>query len=145
MVQVIKGLVVTLMVAAVGVVFFAIAYAGVHWYETDSFALIQDLDRDPFATLRRAYADVADLGYYQQALYAAGLALIGMMVLAVMTLLIKRKASNDAKFLSLAEVNRAGLTKRRGVFIGRAGGSLVNVIGAFTQRGSNKRRFTKPK
>ena len=75
MVQVIKGLVVTLMVVAVGVVFFAIAYAGVHWYETGSFALIQDLDRDPFATLRRAYADVAVLGRYQQALYAAGLAL----------------------------------------------------------------------
>ncbi|CAM5272558.1 hypothetical protein ATER59S_00107 [Aquamicrobium terrae] len=145
MVQIIKGLVVTLMVGAVGVVFFAIAYAGVHWYETGSFALIQDLDQDPFATLRRAYADVAIVGRFQQALYAAGLALIGMMVLAVMTVLMTRKASNDAKFLSLADVNRAGLTKRGGVFIGRAGGSLVNVIGAFTQRGSNKKRFTKPK
>ena len=72
MVQVIKGLVVTLMVVAVGVVFFAIAYAGLHWYETGSFALIQDLDQDPFATLRRAYADVAVLGHYQQALYTAG-------------------------------------------------------------------------
>ncbi|WP_287304236.1 hypothetical protein [Mesorhizobium sp.] len=88
MVQVIKGLVVTLMVVAVGVVFFALAYAGVHWYETGSLALIQDLDRDPFATLGRAYADVAVLGHYQPALYAAGLALIGMMVLAVMTVLM---------------------------------------------------------
>ena len=145
MVQVIKGLIVTLMVMAVGVVFFAIAYAGFHWFETGSFALIKDLDQDLFAALRRAYVDVAVLGRFQQALYAAGVALIGVVVLAVMTVMMTRKPTNDAKFLSLAEVSRAGFAKRGGVFIGRAGGSLVNVVGAFTERGSNKRRLTKPR
>lgn len=136
---------ITLMVLAVSIVLFAIAYAGVYWYETGSPAMLAALDADPFVTLRRAWVDVSILERYRQSLYAAGCSAIGVTILTVIVVLLTRKPGSDSRFLSMAEVTEAGLVRRGGVFIGRAGGKLRNVIGPFTQRGSNKRRITKPK
>ena len=143
--RIVKAIFLTLMVLALGVVFFAIAYAGVYWYETKSFSLFKRLDGDLFITLKMAWTDIWFLHQYKRSLYAAGCSSIGIVVLVVTAFVMTRHQSSDAKFLSLPEVIRAGLAKRGGVFIGRAGGSVFNVPGGFTQRGSNRNQLTKPK
>lgn len=124
--------------------FFAIAYAGIYCYETKSFGLLKRLDSDMFITLKMAWLDIR-LGRHRLPLYAAGCTVVAIIILFVATFVMTRRNSSDAKYLSLPEMINAGLTKRNGVFIGRAGGNLFNVPGGFTQRGSNKRQLTKPK
>ncbi|RUX66794.1 hypothetical protein EOA25_41935, partial [Mesorhizobium sp. M2A.F.Ca.ET.040.01.1.1] len=52
---------------------------------------------------------------------------------------------NDAKFMSMADVRRAGLLKPKGIFIGRAGGRLVNVFAPHRDRRTGKLRLTRPR
>lgn len=142
---IIKGIFGTLMAIAMGVVFFAIAYAGVYWWETGSLNAIKRLDGDMYATLKMARADITIQGQYRRTLFASSIALVCVVLMFVLMKLMTKKQGADARFLTVAEVIQAGLAKPSGVFVGRAGGRLSKVFGVFIQRGSNRKSLTKPR
>lgn len=133
--------------AAISIAFAALVaslvYAGLFYAFDNSSALLQALQDDLRASYRSAKLDLA-IGQWHRPAIASGAGVVaGLMLLLAMA---KGKGRpTDARFLSVLDAQRLGLTRKGGVFVGRIGGHLINVPGGFTQRGSGRRRLTKPK
>ncbi|MCA1371041.1 type IV secretory system conjugative DNA transfer family protein [Bradyrhizobium sp. BRP14] len=133
-----------LIIAAAMAAFVAsLAYAGLYYAFDHSTWMFQALQDDLLASYKAARVDLA-VGKWQRPAIAAGAGLAAGAAMLV-TATTGKKKSTDARFLSPMEARRLGLTRPGGVFVGRIGGSLVKVPGGFTQRGSGKRKFTRPK
>lgn len=116
-----------LMAVALGTVCFMVAYAATEWYRTGSRFLFGLIDKDPLTAARYAWADLKalDLARVQ---YAVPAGVFGFLLPLVIAFFIRPARRNGAHFMSMAEIAKAGLTKRGGVFIGRAGGKLVEAL-----------------
>ncbi|MBE0564028.1 MAG: type IV secretory system conjugative DNA transfer family protein [Ochrobactrum anthropi] len=134
-----------LMAVALGAVCFMVAYAATDWYRTGSGFIFSVIDKDPMAAARYAWADLRafNLARVQYALVAGALSFFLPLVIAFF---MRPRRTNDAHFMSMSDVARAGLTKRGGVFIGRAGGKLVEALTLpYRERRTGRRRLTRPK
>lgn len=121
----------------------SLAYAGTYYAFDHSFEMFQALQTDLMASYRAARLDLAAGDWHRPAIAAAAGSIAGLAMLV--TVATGKKRSTDARFLSTLEARTLGLTRTGGVFVGRIGGSLIKVPGGFTQRGSGRRRLTKPK
>lgn len=132
------------LVLAVAISAFAasLIYAGLSYVFDNSTLMLQALQDDMFAPYRAARLELAAGKWHRPAIATAAGLIIGASLLIV-TLAGKRK-STDARFLKPLEAQALGLTRPGGVFVGRIGGSLIKVPGSFTQRGSGRRRRTRP-
>jgi len=130
---------------ALGAVCFMVAYAATDWYRTGSGFIFSLIDKDPMAAARYAWADLSafNLASVQYALIGGALGLILPLVIAFF---MRPRRTNDARFMSMSDVARAGLTKRGGVFIGRAGGKLVETLTLpYRDKRSGRLRLSRPK
>lgn len=134
------GLLVSLAIAALAA---SLAYAGLSYAFDNSSALFQALQADLFASYTAARRELA-IGQWHRPAIAAAAGLFTGATVFIAAVTGKRK-STDARFLKLIEARALGLTRTGGVFVGRIGGSLMKVPGGFVQRGSGRRRFTRPK
>lgn len=132
------------LVLAVAISAFAasLVYAGLSYVFENSTLMLQALQDDMFAPYRAAQLELAAGKWHRPAIATAAGLIIGVSLLIV-TLAGKRK-STDARFLKPLEAQALGLTRPGGFFVGRIGGSLIKVPGGFTQRGSGRRRRTRP-
>lgn len=121
----------------------SLAYAGTYYAFDNSFELFRAVQDDLLASYKAARQDLAVGDWHRPAIAAGAGAMAGIAMLV--TVATGKKRSRDARFLSSLEARALGLTRTGGVFVGRIGGSLIKVPGGFTQRGSGRRRLTKPK
>jgi type IV secretion system protein VirD4 len=121
----------------------SLAYAGLHYAFDNSTWMLQALQDDLMASYKAARLDLY-AGEWHRPVIAAGAGFVAGAAMLI-TLATGKKKSTDARFLSTMEARALGLTRTGGVFVGRIGGSLIKVPGGFTQRGSGRRRLTKPK
>ncbi|WLR95378.1 type IV secretory system conjugative DNA transfer family protein [Shinella zoogloeoides] len=128
--------------AAISAFAASLVYAGLAYALDSSTAMLQALQEDMLASYRAAQLDLAAGKWHRPTIAAAAGLIIGASVL-VAALAGKRK-STDARFLKPFEAQALGLTRAGGVFVGRIGGSLIKVPGRFTERGSARRRRTRP-
>jgi len=134
-----------LMAGALGVVCFMAAYAATEWYHTGSRFLFGLLDDHPLTAAGYAWADLKafNLARIQYALPAGA---FGFFLPIVIAFLMRPPRTNDAHFMSMSDVTKAGLTKRGGVFVGRAGGKLVEALTLpYRDRRTGRLRLTRPK
>lgn len=132
-----------LIAAATAAFVASLAYAGLYYAFDNSTWMFQALQDDLLASYKAARLDLYAGEWYRPAI-AAGAGFVAGAAMLV-TLATGKKKSTDARFLSTMEARALGLTRTGGVFVGRIGGSLIKVPGGFIQRGSGKRRLTKPK
>lgn len=121
----------------------SLAYAGLYYAFDNSTWMFQALQDDLLASYKAARLDLS-AGEWHRPAIAAGAGFVAGVAMLI-TLATGKKKSTDARFLSTMEARALGLTRTGGVFVGRIGGSLIKVPGGFTQRGSGRRRLTKPK
>ncbi len=121
----------------------SLVYAGTYYAFDNSFEMFRALQEDLLASYKAARLDLAAGDWYRPGLAAAAGSIAGLAMLV--TVATGKKRSTDARFLSTLEARALGLTRTGGVFVGRIGGSLIKVPGGFTQRGSGRRRLTKPR
>lgn len=121
----------------------SLAYAGLYYAFDNSTWMFQALQDDLLASHKAARLDLYAGEWHRPTIAAAAGLVAGAAML--ITLATGNKKSTDARFLSTMEARALGLTRTGGVFVGRIGGSLIKVPGGFTQRGSGRRRLTKPK
>ncbi|RWP30360.1 type IV secretory system conjugative DNA transfer family protein [Mesorhizobium sp.] len=133
-----------LMAVALGALLFVVAYAATDWYRTGSHFLFDSINADPRPVFGYAWMDLR-AGRFAKLQYAGAAALFGFVLPLVIAFLMRPPKRNDAKFMSMADVRRAGLLKPRGIFIGRAGGRLVNVLAPHRDRRTGKLRLTRPR
>lgn len=132
-----------LIAVATAVFVASIAYAGLYYTFDNSTWMLQALQDDLLASYKAACLDLY-AGEWHRPAIAAGAGFVAGAAMLI-TLATGKKKSTDARFLSTMEARALGLTRTGGVFVGRIGGSLIKVPGGFTQRGSGRRRLTKPK
>ncbi|MQW01950.1 hypothetical protein GHK46_32940 [Sinorhizobium medicae] len=130
-------------VAAMAAFVASLVYAGLYYAFDNSTWMFEALQTDMLASYKAARLDLAAGDWHRPAIAAAA-GLVASTAMLVTTVTAKKK-STDARFLSMMEARTLGLTRTSGVFVGRIGGCLTKVPGDFTQRGSSKRRLTKPK
>jgi type IV secretory pathway TraG/TraD family ATPase VirD4 len=121
----------------------SLAYAGLYYTFDNSTWMLQALQDDLLASYKAARLDLYAGAWHRPAIAAVTGLVAGAAML--ITLATGKKRSTDARFLGTMEARALGLTRTGGVFVGRIGGSLIKVPGGFTQRGSGRRRLTKPK
>ncbi|WP_195180133.1 type IV secretory system conjugative DNA transfer family protein [Mesorhizobium sp. INR15] len=133
-----------LMAVALGALLFTVAYAAADWHRTGSHFLFDQLNASPLPVFRLAWADLEarDFGKVQYALAAS---VFGFMLPLVSAFLMRPKKRNDSRFMTMSDVSKAGLTKAGGIFIGRAGGRLAEVLSPGRDRRSGKIRVTQRK
>jgi type IV secretion system protein VirD4 len=132
-----------LIAAATAAFVASLAYAGLYYAFDNSTWMFQALQSDFLASYKAARLDLY-AGEWHRPVIAAGVGFVAGAAMLI-TLATGKKKSSDARFLSPMEARALGLTRTGGVFVGRIGGSLIKVPGGFTQRGSGRRRLTKPK
>ena len=130
-----------LMAVALGIVCFMVAYAATDWYRTGSGFIFSLIDKDPMAAAHYAWADLRAFNLTSVQYAVVGGAL-GFFLPLVIAFFMRPRRTNDARFMSMSDVARAGLTKRGGVFIGRAGGKLVEALTYRTMTGARTLRFS---
>lgn len=131
-------------IAAATAAFVAsLAYAGLYYTFDNSTWMLQALQDDLLAPYKAARLDLYASEWHRPVI-AAGVGFVAGAAMLI-TLATGKKKSTDARFLRTMEARALGLTRTGGVFVGRIGGSLIKVPGGFTQRGSGRRRLTKPK
>ncbi|RWP98300.1 type IV secretory system conjugative DNA transfer family protein [Mesorhizobium sp.] len=133
-----------LMAVALGALLFVVAYAATDWYRTGSHFLFDSINADPRPVFGYAWTDLK-AGRFAKLQYAGAAALFGFVLPLAVAFLMRPPKRNDAKFMSMADVRRAGLLKPKGIFIGRAGGRLVNVFAPHRDRRTGKLRLTRPR
>lgn len=134
-----------LMAVALGAVCFMVAYAATDWYRTGSGFIFSLIDKDPMAAARYAWADLRAFNR-ASVQYAVAAGALGFFLPLVIAVFMRPRRTSDAHFMSMFDVARAGLTKRGGVFIGRAGGKLVEALTLpYRERRTGRRRLTRPK
>ena len=134
-----------LMAVALGIVCFMVAYAATDWYRTGSGFIFSLIDKDPMAAARYAWADLRAFNL-TSVQYAVAAGALGFFLPLVIAFFMRPRRTNDAHFMSMSDIARAGLTKRGGVFIGRAGGKLVEALTLpYHDRRTGRRRLTRPK
>ncbi|RVC83443.1 hypothetical protein EN745_02835 [Mesorhizobium sp. M4A.F.Ca.ET.022.05.2.1] len=133
-----------LMAVALGALLFVVAYAATDWYRTGSHFLFDSINADPRPVFGYAWTDLK-AGRFAKLQYAGAAALFGFVLPLAVAFFMRPPKRNDAKFMSMADVRRAGLLKPRGIFIGRAGGRLANVFAPHRDRRTGKLRLTRPK
>lgn len=121
----------------------SLAYAGLYYTFDNSTWMLQALQDDLLASYKAARLDLYAGEWHRPAIAAATGLVAGAAML--ITLATGKKRSTDARFLGTMEARALGLTRTGGVFVGRIGGRFIKVLGGFTQRGSGRRRLTKPK
>jgi type IV secretion system protein VirD4 len=132
-----------LIAAATAAFVASLAYAGLYYAFDNSTWMLQALQDDLLASYKAARLDLY-AGEWHRPVIAAGAGFLAGAAMLI-TLATGKKKSTDARFLSTMEARALGLTRTGGVFVGRIGGNLIKVPGGFTQRGSGRRRLTKPK
>lgn len=137
---IIFGMLVALAMAAV---VSSLVYAGLFLVFDKSSFVFQALENDLFAAYRLARLDVLTGQWTRPAI--AGSAGVTVAVGIMLTAVVGKKKSTDARFLNPVEARALGLTKPGGVFVGRIGGGVMRLPGGFTQRGSGKRSWFRPR
>lgn len=138
------SLLVGLVIAAlVALAVASLAYAGTFYAFDHTTRVFAALDADLFIALKMAYADGLAGEWLRPGIAAAAgfVAATGVLL----TAFTGRKRSTDARFMTVSEAAALSLTRPGGVFVGRIGGGLFKVPGGFTQRGSGKRRWLRPR
>jgi type IV secretion system protein VirD4 len=134
-----------LMAVALGAVCFMVAYAATDWYRTGSGFIFSLVDKDPMAAARYAWADLRAFNL-TSVQYAVAAGALGFFLPLVIAFFMRPRRTNDAHFMSMSDVARAGLTRRGGVFIGRGGGKLVDALTLpYHDRRTGRLRFSRPK
>lgn len=134
-----------LMAVALGAVCFMVAYAATDWYRTGSGFIFSLIDKDPMAAAHYAWADLRAFNL-TSVQYAVAAGALGFFLPLVIAFFMRPRRTNDAHFMSMSDVARAGLTKRGGVFVGRAGGKLVEALTLpYHDRRTGRLRFSRPK
>lgn len=133
-----------LMAVALGAFAFVVAYAATDWFRTGSHFLFDSLNADPRPVFGYAWTDLK-AGSFDRLQYAGAAAAFGFVLPLAIAFLMRPPKRNDAKFMSMADVRRAGLMRPKGIFIGRAGGRLVNVFAPHRDRRTGKLRLTRPR
>lgn len=113
--------------ACFGVLFFIFGFLGADWYYTGHPTLFRVIDTHPGLieyAVRKAFR-VSDYGRLQVA-FAGGL--LGIATVPLLAVVTGKKKTTDSKFMTMLDVQKAGLTKAKGVFIGRAGGQFWNLL-----------------
>ncbi len=128
--------------AAVSALVSSLVYAGLTDAVDPSAHLFDALQGDLLASYWSVRRDLAD-GDWPRAAMGLAVGLLAGGGVFIVTIAGK-KNSTDARFLRPEEAGALGLTHAGGVFIGRIGGHRIKVPGAFTQRGSGRRRLTRP-
>jgi type IV secretion system protein VirD4 len=113
--------------ACFGVLFFIFGFLGADWYYTGHPTLFRVIDTHPALieyAVRKAFR-VSDYGRLQVA-FAGGL--LGIATVPLLAVVTGKKKTTDSRFMTMLDVQKAGLTKAKGVFIGRAGGQFWNLL-----------------
>ncbi|TIS17587.1 MAG: hypothetical protein E5X07_33985, partial [Mesorhizobium sp.] len=99
-----------LMAVALGAFAFAVAYAATDWYRTGSHFLFDSINADPRPVFGYAWTDLKTRSFARLQ-YAGAAAVFGFVLPLVIAFLMRPPKRNDAKFMSMADVRRAGLLK----------------------------------
>jgi type IV secretion system protein VirD4 len=141
-----SALFVLLFAVTLGAILFCVAYAALHWFELRSTQLLYALNSDLSSGLKLLIADVMQQKTMRRIWLATAISAAGTLVIcSAIFFALRKPKTSDAKFLSLAEANDLGLTRKGGVFIGRLGGSIIKVPGTFTERGSGRKSRWQPR
>ncbi|GEM_PF-2407770 len=119
--------------ACFGVLFFIFGFLGADWYYTGHPTLFRVIDTHPALieyAVRKAFR-VSDYGRLQVA-FAGGL--FGIATVPLLAVVTGKKKTTDSRFMTMLDVQKAGLTKAKGVFIGRAGGQFWNLLQPHTNK-----------
>lgn len=116
-----------ILAACFAVLFFVVGFLGADWYFTGRPTLFRVIDTHP-ALIEYAIRKAVRLGDYGRLQVAFAGGLFGMAFIPLLSLLLRKKKSTDSRFMTMFDVQKAGLTKAKGVFIGRAGGQFWNLL-----------------
>ncbi|MER9731854.1 type IV secretory system conjugative DNA transfer family protein [Mesorhizobium sp. M0217] len=133
-----------LMAMALGALVFTVAYAATDWYRIGSHVLFDQLNANPLPVVRQAWADTMarNFGRIQ---YAVAAGALGFLLPLVSLFLMRPRKRNDSRFMTMSDVSKTGLTKVGGVFVGRAGGRLAEILSPRRDQRSGKIRLSQRK
>ncbi|NTE53179.1 type IV secretory system conjugative DNA transfer family protein [Agrobacterium tumefaciens] len=142
--EILKKLLLSASVVGFGAIFFCGGYAIADWTLHGRAEIFSLLNSSPAEFIARVRLDFA-AGDVTRLPGAALAAVLGMTIPLVASRLSRPNKSNDSRFMSMADVRKSGLTAKRGVFIGRAGGRLVQVLRPQTNARNGKFTWRVPR
>src|SRR5690242_11934497 len=116
-----------LVAMAMGALLFTVAYAATDWYRTGSHVLFDQLNANPWPVVRLAWADMTARNF-DRVQYAVAAGALGFLLPLVSLFLMRPRKRNDSRFMTMSDISKTGLAKVGGVFVGRAGGRLAEIL-----------------
>lgn len=116
-----------ILAACSAVLFFVVGFLFSDWYYTGHATLFRVIDTHP-ALIEYAIRKAIRLGDYDRLQGGFIGAAFGIGFVPLLSVLTRKKKTSDARFMTMVDVQKAGLTKAKGVFVGRAGGQFWNLL-----------------